>query len=170
MNMPFDYDAIVQDALLESVSRILDRVSQDGLQNDHHFYITFRTDRDDVKIPEFLRERHPYEVTIVIQHMFWDLKVTKSGFRVTLSFNNTPETIEVPFNALISFVDPSVKFGLHFVPSTTENPKGTPSSRDEDIKDIKVSPVGSLPRSPQSDAPAPTLSGEKVVHLDRFRK
>ncbi|USO01116.1 MAG: hypothetical protein H6849_03365 [Alphaproteobacteria bacterium] len=170
MSMPFDYDAIVQEALLESIARILKRVAQDGLQNDHHFYITFRTDRDDVKIPAFLRERHPYEITIVIQHMFWDLKVNSDGFAVTLSFNNAPETIEVPFSALISFVDPSVQFGLHFVPSTRENPDGTPSSRDEGLRGVKITSAGTPTASVPIDTPPPTLSGEKVVQLDRFRK
>lgn len=169
MQMPFDYDAIVQEALLDSVARILDRVSKDGLQNDHHFYITFRTDRPDVKIPEFLRERHPYEVTVVLQHMFWDLKVLKNSFKVTLSFNNTPETIEVPFSALISLVDPSVKFGLHFVPD--ENP--VPPQENTDPKSEAAAASAAKTKADGSNvhpSPEPTLSGDKVVHLDSFRR
>lgn len=170
MQTPFDYDAIVQDALLDSVSRIIDRVAKDGLQNDHHFYITFRTDRPDVRIPEFLRERHPFEVTIVLQHMFWDLKTTESGFRVTLSFNNAPETIEVPFSALISFVDPSVKFGLHFSPE--ESPP--PAVQDQKSHTAAITAKNAATKSGKSAPPSPATkassSEEKVVQLDRFRR
>ncbi len=170
MQTPFDYDAIVQDALLDSVSRIIDKVAKDGLQNDHHFYITFRTDRPDVRIPEFLRERHPFEVTIVLQHMFWDLKTTKKGFSVTLSFNNTPEMIEVPFSALISFVDPSVKFGLHFSPD--ESPAPNVHDQEPTPTTPSASRTASIPsgKTPSSAPETKASSGEKVVQLDRFRR
>src|SRR5690606_30894807 len=84
----------------------------------HHFYITFESTRPDVKVPEYLRKQHPEEITIVLQHQFWDLKADDKGFSVLLSFNEVQERIEVSYAALISFLDPSVKFGLQFEPSS----------------------------------------------------
>lgn len=152
----FSYDEIVQDALRGVVRNVLDHVSKDGLTGSHHFYLTFQTDRPDVIMPEDLRVKHPKEITVVLQHQFWDLKVDQHKFEVTLSFNESPEKIVVPFGSLISFLDPSVKFGLQFVP--TQPPvmekKGRVKTKDKD----------------EHEEPTPGSMAAKIVALDAFRK
>lgn len=112
----FDYDSMVQKALRQVVRDILKKVEVSGLVNDHHFYIGFSTTHDNVQLPTFLREEYPEDMTIVLQHEFWDLSVDDHGFFVSLSFDDVDENIYVPFDSLISFVDPSVTFGLQFAP------------------------------------------------------
>jgi hypothetical protein len=109
------YDEIVQDALRAVVGRVLGEVEQSGgLPGEHHFYITFKTKMPGVAIPKHLIERFPDEMTIVIQHRFWDLKVEANGFEVGLSFNQIPAKLAIPFAAITAFVDPAVDFGLQF--------------------------------------------------------
>ena len=122
----FDYDEMVQEGLRSVVRDILRKVAKEGLPGSHHFYVTFQTNRPDVTIPDYLLEKHPEEVTVVLQHQFWDLKVHDKFFEVALSFNDMQETIKVPFATIISFLDPSVKFGLQFVPGEVET-----SQKDE---------------------------------------
>ncbi|MDR2646386.1 MAG: ClpXP protease specificity-enhancing factor SspB [Holosporaceae bacterium] len=117
----FKYDELVQKALVSVVKKVLEDVSTNGLPGNHHFYIKFRTDHPSVKIPAFLKERHPEEVMIVIQYQFWNLKVFADAFSVDLSFNGIQENLKIPFSALTAFVDPSVKFALQFTPSFTDN-------------------------------------------------
>ena len=112
----FDYDEMVQRALKMVVKDALVQSAQYGLPGGHHFYITFQTNRSDVKLPKNLLDKHPEEITIVLQHQFWDLHVDDDGFDVALSFSDVHEKIHVPFSALISFLDPHVKFGLQFTP------------------------------------------------------
>lgn len=145
----FDYDEMVQKALRFVVRESLKFVERNGLPGNHHFYLTFRTDRSDVEMPDYLREKHPEEITIVLQHQFWDLHVTEDYFRVALSFNDKQEGLKVPFDALVSFMDPSVKFGLQFTP--TEGPGFDSPTRKSHPK------------------PTPVEKG-KVVTLDAFRK
>ncbi|MDP2193817.1 MAG: ClpXP protease specificity-enhancing factor SspB [Alphaproteobacteria bacterium] len=95
---------------------MLKKVAISGLTSDHHFYIGFSTTHAGVQLPSYLREEYPEDMTIVLQHEFWDLAVDEHGFSVTLSFDDMDENIYVPFDALISFVDPSVTFGLQFAP------------------------------------------------------
>ncbi len=108
------YDRMVEDALRGVVRSALEHTIEHGLSGDHHFYLTFRTDAPGVKMPAFLRERYPEEMTIVLQHQFWDLTVDEHAFGVSLSFDNQVAELAVPFAALSAFVDPSVKFGLQF--------------------------------------------------------
>src|SRR5215207_7316881 len=109
------YDEIVQDALRAVVGRVLGEVERSGgLPGDHHFYITFKTRAPGVAIPKHLVERFPDEMTIVIQHRFWDLKVEDDGFSVGLSFGGVPSTLRVPFAAVTQFHDPAVEFSLTF--------------------------------------------------------
>jgi hypothetical protein len=109
------YDEIVQEALRDVVGRVLYEVEQaGGLPGGHHFYITFKTKAPGVSIPKHLVERFPDEMTIVIQHRFWDLKVERDGFSVGLSFGGVPSTLAVPFAAVTDFVDPAVDFSLKF--------------------------------------------------------
>lgn len=108
------YDLLVQDALRGVVRKVLGNAAREGLQGEHHFYISFRTDRPGVRVSQRLREKYPQEMTIVLQHQFWDLGVTEHTFEVGLSFSGIPERLLVPFDALTGFFDPSVQFGLKF--------------------------------------------------------
>lgn len=112
----FEYDKLVQKALLSVVKEVLSSVAAHGLDGNHHFYIRFRTDHPRTRVPKFLRDQHPEEVMIVLQHQFWNLEVQASGISVELSFTGIRETLFIPFDALTAFVDPSVKFALQFVP------------------------------------------------------
>jgi len=108
------YDRIVERQLRGVAREVLIQVAQQGLPGDHHFYITFRTDFPGVSIGPNLKAQFPKEITIVLQHQFWGLEVTDEAFAVTLSFSGKHERLHGPFEALISFTDPSVKFGLQF--------------------------------------------------------
>lgn len=109
------YDEIVQEALRAVVGRVLGEIEQTGeLPGEHHFYITFKTDAPGVDIPNALRARFPDEMTIVLQHKFWDLSVGENGFSVGLSFNGVGSILTIPFAAITAFVDPAVDFGLQF--------------------------------------------------------
>ena len=109
------YDEIVQEALRDVVGRVLGEVERSGgLPGEHHFYITFKTRLPGVSIPKHLSERFPEEMTIVIQHRYWDLKVEGDGFSVGLSFGGVPSSLRVPFAAVTDFVDPAVDFSLKF--------------------------------------------------------
>jgi hypothetical protein len=110
------YDEIVQDALRAVVGRVLGQVERMGstLPGDHHFYITFKTGAPGVTVPTHLRERFPDEMTIVLQNKFWDLAVAEDHFQVSLSFNQIPAKLIVPYSAITAFVDPAVDFGLQF--------------------------------------------------------
>src|SRR4029078_12695352 len=114
MNDRFHYDALVDDALRSVVRRVLRQVADKGLPGSHHFYISFRSNDPGVELPEYLRAKYPEEMTIVLQHQYWDLVLTEEFFEVTVSFNKQQERIKVPFAALSAFVDPSVRFGLQF--------------------------------------------------------
>jgi hypothetical protein len=110
------YDEIVQEALRAVVGRVLGSIVSGGgvLPGAHHFYITFKTAAPGVAIPPHLRERFPDEMTIVLQNKFWDLEVGEAGFAVSLSFNQVPAKLQIPFSAITAFVDPAVDFGLQF--------------------------------------------------------
>ena len=151
----FDYEAIIQKALRGAVKESLEEVRDNGFSGSHHFYITFQTNRADVEMPDFLREKHPEEITIVLQHQFWDLKVDTKGFSVGLSFNDKQETLLVPYTAIGSFLDPSVKFGLQFVPEEVE---------------VLSKAVADSQGKTENDTPAALTGGDNVVTMDQFRK
>ena len=115
-----EYQKLVQEALLNVVRIILQKVSDNGLQGAQHFFITFRTQMQGVDIPKFLKERYPDEMTIVLQHQFDDLKIENDSFSVLLSFNGKPERLTIPFKALLGFADPSEQFALQFMPALME--------------------------------------------------
>src|SRR5947208_8665030 len=142
------YDEIVQDALRAVVGRVLREVEQSGgLPGGHHFYITFKTRMPGVSIPKHLAERFPDEMTIVIQHRFWDLKVEDDSFSVGLSFGGVPATLRVPFAAVTQFHDPAVEFALTFQANAAEElleeheeaendvPDGTREEEEEEAKE-----------------------------------
>lgn len=108
------YDLLVQDALRGVVRQVLTDVARNGLQGEHHFFITFKTATPGLRLSSRMRERYPDEMTVILQHQFWGLTVTDAGFEVGLSFNNMPERLYVPFVAITMFQDPSVTFGLKF--------------------------------------------------------
>ena len=115
------YDLLVQDALRGVVRKVLIDAARDGLMGEHHFYVSFRTEAPGVRMSQALREKYPQDMTIVLQHQFWELAVTEHTFEVGLSFSGVPERLLVPFDALSGFFDPSVQFGLKFDLSETAN-------------------------------------------------
>jgi hypothetical protein len=156
------YDVLARDALRGVLRRVLTDAAQHGLPGEHHFFITFVSTADGVKLSPRLLAQYPEEMTVILQHQFWDLTVTEDRFEVGLSFNGIPERLVVPFNSIKSFFDPSVQFGLQFEPSETAA-EAAPSS----------SPVESVPAAvaaPTEDEPARPSEGAEVVRLDRFRK
>jgi uncharacterized protein len=108
------YDLLVQDALKSVVRKVLVDAAKEGLPGEHHFYISFRTDFANVRISNRLKEKYPQEMTIVLQHQFWDLIINDQNFEVGLSFSGIPERLLIPYEALTGFFDPSVQFGLKF--------------------------------------------------------
>jgi hypothetical protein len=140
--MPTDlirYDLLVQDALRSVVRRVLTEASREGLPGDHHFYVTFRTAAPGVHLSARMRERYPDEMTIVLQHQFWDLTVTEANFEVGLSFNNIPEMVLVPFDAITQFGDPSVGFALKF---EMQEPELEGGANDTDVPASAQRPAG----------------------------
>lgn len=148
-----NYGQLMQKALRHFLADVLTQVAREGLPGKHHFFITFDTTHPGVDMADSLRERYPEEMTIVLQEWFQDLAVMKDRFSVTLNFGNVPEPIVVPFDAIKTFVDPSVEFGLKF----DAHVEGEAATRDEPATRAK-------PEKPRS-----TGEGE-VVSLDQFRK
>ena len=136
--MPTDhirYDILVQDALRGMVRDVLADVARKGLHGDHHFFITFDTNAEGVRLSERLHERYPEEMTVVLQHQFWDLKVTDEAFEVGLSFGGVAERLYVPFAAINSFADPSVQFALQFETLTEEPDETAEDAATEGVTD-----------------------------------
>ncbi|MBU1176506.1 MAG: SspB family protein [Alphaproteobacteria bacterium] len=156
------YDILTREALRGVVRKVLSEVSRTGLPGDHHFYISFASQAPGVRLPARLVERYPTEMTIVLQNQFWDLKVTEAGFEVGLSFDDRPETLHIPFAAILGFFDPSVEFGLKF------EVEAALVTDDGDTAGEAVS-GGDDAGSDDPDAPVPP-GGDKVVSLDQFRK
>ena len=127
------YDLLVQDALRGVVRNVLVDAGKNGLPGDHHFYVSFRTGAPGVRISNRLREQYPEEMTIVLQHQFWDLGITEHTFDVGLSFGGVPERLLVPLDAIVSFFDPSVQFGLKFEVQDTET-----LAENDDTKGAKL--------------------------------
>src|SRR5437879_8625601 len=108
------YDILAQDALRGVVRRVLMDAAKNGLPGEHHFYISFDTRAEGVRLSPRMHAQYPEEMTVVLQHQFWDLEVTEDGFEVGVSFGGAPERLAVPFAAIKGFFDPSVQFGLQF--------------------------------------------------------
>src|SRR5579872_36627 len=158
------YENLVDQALRQVVRNALARVQKQGLIGSHHFYVTFKTHDKGVEIPDFLRERYPDEMTIVLQNQYSGLDVTDEKFEVTLSFQKLPTTIVVPFAAVTGFADPGVQFGLQFKNATAaqQTANATPSAQ---AQTQSVS-------SPQESATSTEkpVENPQVVSLDKFRK
>ena len=158
------YQALTDAALRGVVRDALRRIEKSGLIGAHHFYLTFKTHQEGVDIPDFLKEQYPDEMTIIIQHQYWALKVKDDYFEVTLTFKKLPAPLHIPFNALTAFFDPGVQFGLQF------------RSEGEAKATGPVMVPTNPPEASESEAPEPVAAkpaGEKpgeVVSLDSFRK
>lgn len=140
------YDVLVQDALRGVVRKVLANVARDGLPGEHHFYITFRTHARGVRLSTRMRERYPDEMTIILQHQFWNLSVTDHAFEVGLSFQNAPELLLIPFEAVTRFSDPSVEFDLKFeledeTAETGANDAGTPGAAKGGPGTLELAPT-----------------------------
>jgi len=186
------YDLLTQQALRGVVRNVLTDTAKKGLPGDHHFYISFDTRADGVRLSDRLRAQYPEEMTIILQHQFWDLKVGEEDFEVGLSFGGIPERLTVPFEAINGFFDPSVQFGLQFeevtkgderpAPANVQEPSAAnnkkrrsspsppvPVAASEPEKEKHTRSSASASKREKSEKPTSGGGGE-VVRLDRFRK
>lgn len=148
-----DYARFVDEAMRDVVRKALDMAENNQLPGDHHFYITFRTNHEDCSLPQAVLNRYPLEMTIVLQHQFWDLIPGEYGFSVSLSFDGKPSNLYIPYNALISFADPSVNFGLqfHVIQEDDEDlDHFLEQSADNDARNIDGDSVLNLTSSPRN--------------------
>ncbi len=154
MTRKIDYGNLMHQAMRGLIQKVLEDVAAHGLPGQHHFFITFDTMHPDVEIADWLSDRYPNEMTVVMQHWFDNLEVTDEGFSVTLNFGDTPEPLYIPYDAIRTFVDPSVEFGLRF------ETQGDDGSEDDD-------PFGDEPED--GDTP-PAPRDAEILSLDKFRK
>ena len=157
MTRSIDYGNLMHDAMRGLIRKVLAGVQADGLPGNHHFFITFDTMHPDVEIADWLSDRYPGDMTIVLQHWFADLEVTEDGFTVTLNFGDHPETLYVPYDAVRTFVDPSVEFGLRF-----ETPEVGEDDEEEEVPEAPMEEMAEPEETPRKEA--------EVVSLDKFRK
>src|SRR5262245_20084771 len=184
------YDILAQDALRGVVRTVLMDAAKKGLPGDHHFYITFDTRADGVRLSQRMLAQYPEEMTVVLQHQFWDLVVSEDGFEVGLSFGGVPERLVVPFAAIKAFVDPAVQFALQFeeisgeateseeqegaaAPAAQKGRGSEPARPPAEHK--AAAPITAVPAPANPPAPAASAEPDKpatgeVVRLDRFRK
>jgi len=180
------YDLLTQRALRGVVQTVLTDATKKGLPGEHHFYISFDTRADGVRLSQRLRAQYPEEMTIILQHQFWDMTVTDEGFEVGLSFGGVPERLSVPFEAIKGFFDPSVQFGLQFEEITeggqdNASPAASIESKTIGKKKRRLAPARpatSVPTVANPEEPVAALeppeptkpATAEVVRLDRFRK
>jgi uncharacterized protein len=170
------YDMLARDALRGVLRKVLNDAATHGLPGEHHFFITFLSKAEGVKLSPRLLAQYPEEMTIILQHQFWDLVVSEDRFEVGLSFGGIPERLTVPFAAIKSFLDPSVQFGLSFEPAegaaeseplTTNLPAAAPAPSAVAVPATTPAAAESAETSPEPERPG---EGAEVVRLDRFRK
>jgi len=169
MSGGINYGRLMHDAMRGLIREVLARVAEDGLPGEHHFFITFDTRHPEVEMADWLRDRYPNEITVVMQHWFKDLEVGEDGFSVTLSFGNTPERLHIPYDALQTFVDPSVEFGLRFE-TTEEEDDEEEDEEDDGIGDPDAALRDLIPEAPMAEDVAPAHRDAEIVSLDKFRK
>jgi uncharacterized protein len=160
------YDVLARDALRGVLRRVLTDAAEHGLPGEHHFFITFLSTAEGVKLSPRLLAQYPEEMTVILQHQFWDLVVSEDRFEVGLSFGGIPERLVVPFNSIKSFFDPSVQFGLQFEPADTTEAAAT------NLPAVPASSALAVPAAmaEPEDEPTKPSEGAEVVRLDRFRK
>ncbi|WP_413877305.1 SspB family protein [Albidovulum sp.] len=149
MTKLIDYGTLMHRAMRGLIHEVLGQVAREGLPGEHHFFITFDTRQSGVELADWLRERYPEEMTVVMQHWYEDLEVDGAGFSITLNFGDSPERLYVPFDAIRTFVDPSVEFGLRFETAEVDG--------EGDDDDEPEGPDGNRPEA-------------EVVRLDKWRK
>lgn len=159
MTATIDYGNLMHRAMRGLIQEVLENVRDNGLPGEHHFFITFDTQHPDVEIADWLSDRYPGEMTVVMQHWFDNLTVTDEGFAVTLNFGDAPEPLYIPYDAIKTFVDPSVEFGLRFETQGEEEEDEEPAEATvvEDIAEI-------------AEIAEPSKKEADVVSLDSFRK
>jgi uncharacterized protein len=177
------YDLLVQDALRSVVRKVLADTARNGLLGDHHFNIAFKTHAPGVVAPPAVKQRFPDEMSIILQHEFWDLVVTQDAFEVSLNFSRKPERLTVPFDSITGFTDPSVPFGFKLEPRMAEpaaNPAPAPPAQKEAaLRPAPAKPAPVKPSAQSASAAKAAQSAEKpaapdgeakVVSIDAFRK
>jgi hypothetical protein len=168
------YDVLARDALRGVLRRVLTDAAAHGLPGEHHFFITFLSRAEGVKLSPRLLAQYPEEMTIILQHQFWDLEVSEDRFEVGLSFGGIPERLIVPFSAIKSFFDPSVQFGLQFEPIDGAVAGDAPATNLPAAPAALAVPAtaAAIPAaaSEEAEEPAKPSEGAEVVRLDRFRK
>jgi hypothetical protein len=164
------YDVLARDALRGVLRKVLTDAAAHGLPGEHHFFITFVSKAEGVKLSPRLLAQYPEEMTIILQHQFWDLVVLEDRFEVGLSFGGIPERLVVPFSAIKSFLDPSVKFGLQFDTSDVAEPAPETMPAAPAPSAVSVSAPAAEKVEAAEEPTPPTQGGAEVVRLDRFRK
>jgi hypothetical protein len=159
MTGSIDYGNLMHEAMRGLIRKVLDDVVERGLPGNHHFFITFDTAHPDAELADWLSDRYPGEMTVVMQHWFDKLEVTADGFAITLNFGDAPEPLYIPYDAIRTFVDPSVEFGLRFEQQEGEEDDSVPVSAD-------------LPQVAESELEVPedSVKDAEIVSLDSFRK
>lgn len=160
MSQSIDYGNLMHRAMRGLIQNVLLRVAKDGLPGKHHFFITFDTMHPDVEIADWLSDRYPGEMTVVIQEWFADLDVSDDGFAITLNFGENPEPLYIPYDSIKTFVDPSVEFGLRF---ETQDEAETEDSAEDDAPEAPMEEMA-------EDTSEPARGDAEVVSLDQFRK
>ena len=170
-----DYGQLMQKAMRQMMADILRQVAEDGLPGEHHFYISFETDHPGVDIPDWLRDTYPEEMTIVLQDWFDDLAVAADRFSVTLNFSDMPQALVIPFEAVRTFVDPSVRFGLKFDPQEAGDLglEGLMPGEEEEEEGESATPEDASTETTEGedeDQEKKPSTGADIVTLDHFRK
>ena len=169
-----NYKEMVEVALRSVVSAALKDVRENGLRGNHNLYISFQTTHPGVVIADYLRDKYIKEMTIVLQHQYWDLEISEDGFDVTLSFNNVPERLSIPFAALTGFADPSVQFGLQFQfegsGASFDAPPPTAGIPVAQTGQRALTEVEKKAPAVVTEATAEDEDSDKVIPLDQFRK
>lgn len=164
------YDVLASEAMRGVVKKVLTDAAAHGLPGEHHFFITFVSKAEGVKLSSRLLAQYPEEMTIILQHQFWDLTVLEDRFEVGLSFGGIPERLVVPFSAIKSFLDPSVKFGLQFETSDVADLAGENLPAAPAPSAVAMPAPAVEPTETAEEPTPPNQGGAEVVRLDRFRK